>query len=75
MTLSVVGAALFGFATGAVLGAIAGGCSSPLFGDPSMLGEDVLAMALVGALAGAVIGGRGSDPLSAANSAPEPLAR
>jgi hypothetical protein len=64
VTWSVAGAALFGFATGAVLGAVTAGWTSPLFRDPSLLSEQAMLMGFVGALLGATIGGAGSDPNS-----------
>lgn len=68
---SVVGAALFGFATGAILGTVAGGWVSPVTRDPSMLTEEVLLMALIGALTGAVRGGQGSDSRTSCGRAVE----
>lgn len=68
---SVVGGALFGLASGAVLGTVAGGWATPLARDPSLLSTDVLLTAFLGALAGAVFGGQGSDPVAESVDEPE----
>jgi hypothetical protein len=72
---SVVGGALFGFLSGVVLGTIAGGWAATLSRDPALMSTDVLLMAFVGALAGAVVGGQGSDPAAISLASREPLAR